>query len=434
MRVYISPSDAYGAVQAISSKSMLHRLLICSAFCSHATNIICNNNSEDIKTTISCLEAIGAQITPTKDGYRIVPVPHDSENIYTYKPRAHQVLNAHKSGTTLRFMTAILAALGTPNQIDAESQLRARPMQELIEELMVAGADINVDGTYPLTIAGSMRAGRYELPGNISSQYISGLLLAAPLMEGDCEIVVAKPYESKAYVDLTIEAMGLFGVEVIKTTTDNEVIYTVKNNHYETPGKVTCEGDWSQASMWLALGSISHDVVGVRGLNMTSVQPDRAILGALSIMGARVLRRPHEVYVRNDQMRPLNIDCSDCPDLTPALALMAACIPETSRLTGLSRLKFKESNRIDAIAYTLNSFGVSCKADENSLTIHGGEIHAPQFVLDPHDDHRICMLQALLATKADGVCAIENCEVVDKSYPGFFTVMQQLNLAIKMEA
>ena len=434
MRVYISPSNAYGALQAISSKSMMHRLLVCSAFCSHTTNIICNNKSDDIKATIDCLQMLGAQITSTIDGYRVVPVPHDKEDIYTYKPRSHQTLHAQKSGTTLRFMTAILAALSTPNKIDADPQLQCRPMQWLIEELVAAGADINLDNTYPLAISGVMRPGRYELPGNISSQYISALLLAAPLIEGDCEIVVKKPYESKAYVDLTIEAMDLFGVKVIKETTDESYIYTVKNSHYQSPGEVICEGDWSQASMWLALGSVSHDVVGVRGLNMHSVQPDRAILGALSIMGARVLRKPNEVYVRNDQMRPLTIDCSECPDLTPALALMAACIPDTSRLTGLNRLKYKESNRIDAIAYTLNSFGITCQSDEESLTIHGGEVHAPKFVLNPHDDHRICMLQALLASKADGVCAIDNCEVVDKSYPGFFTAMEELDLAIKLEA
>ena len=433
MRVYISPSNAYGAIQAISSKSMLHRLLICSAFSMHATNIVCTNTSEDIQATIGCLEALGAHITPTQQGYRVVPVAHAQDDPYTFRPMANQLLQAGKSGTTLRFMTAILAALNTPNQIDADPQLQARPMQELIEELLVAGANINTDGSYPLQISGCLRAGRYELPGDISSQYISALLLAAPLIKGSCEISVALPFESKSYVDLTIEAMNLFGVQVHKHTTEDSIVYIVDDSHYQTPGEVSCEGDWSQAAMWLALGAISRDVVGVEGLNMRSVQPDRAILGALSILGSRVLRKPHEVYVRNDQMRALNIDCSDCPDLTPALALIAAAIPDTSKLTGLSRLRLKESNRIDAIAYTLRSFGITCEADENSLIIHGGEIHAPQHVLDPHADHRICMLQALLATKADGVCAVDNCEVVDKSYPGFFDAMEQLDLAIKLE-
>ncbi len=433
MRVYISPSNAYGAIQAISSKSMLHRLLICSAFCSQPTNIICTNTCDDIEATIGCLEKLGAQITQTYDGYRVVPIPHDNDDVFHYLPHRNQILNAGKSGTTLRFMTAILAALDVPNKIDADSQLQARPMKELIDELIIAGADINSDNHYPLSISGSMRAGRYILPGNISSQYISALLLASPLLKGNSEIVAQLPVESQSYIDLTIEAMAKFGIEVITSKNEHEIIYTVHNDHYQSPGEVICEGDWSQASTWLALGSISTDVVGIEGLNMRSVQPDRAIMGALSIMGARAMRKTNEVYVRKDQMRPLNIDCSGCPDLTPALALMASVIPHTSKLRGLNRLKYKESNRIDAIVYTLESFGITCEFDDSSIIIHGGEIRAPKHVLNPFDDHRICMLQALLATKADGVCAIDNCEVVAKSYPSFFEDMAPLDLALRLE-
>ena len=432
MRVYISPSDLEGTTQAISSKSMLHRLLICSAFCSHATNIISNNHSDDVLATIDCLKKLGAQITTTQTGFRVVPIPHDTDLPHVYKPSENQLLHAGKSGTTLRFMTAILSALDAVNSIDADAQLQARPMKELIDELQAHGAQIDSD-SYPLTISGPCVPGRYELPGNISSQYVSALLLAAPLIDGVTEVVVQKPFESKAYTDLTIEAMGMFGVDVQISQTDTSYVYTVSNQNYTTKGQVVCEGDWSQASVWLALGSLSEDPVGVEGLNMHSVQPDRAILGALSIMGARVLRRPNEVYVKKENLRPLNIDCSECPDLTPAIALMCANIPGTSRLYGLERLKYKESNRIDAISYTLESFGINCTKDETSLTIQGGDIHAPNHVLDPHDDHRICMLQVLLATKADGVCAIDNCECVTKSYPEFFEIMQQLNLAIKLE-
>ena len=433
MKVYISPSNAYGAVQAISSKSMLHRLLICSAFSDSPTNIVCNNASEDIQATIECLEKLGAQITRIQNGYRVAPVARELDNANRFAVNNNQVLHAGKSGTTLRFMTAILAALGTHNSIDADPQLQARPMNQFIEELIVGGADINTDGSYPLTVSGQLRSGKYILPGNISSQYVSGLLLATPLMDGVCEIVVEKPFESVAYVDLTVEAMRIFGIEVKKEMSEDNVTYFVEKSTYASPIEVTCEGDWSQASMWLALGALSNDVVGVEGLNMHSVQPDRAITGALSIMGARAMRKTHEVYVRRDQMRALNIDCSNCPDLTPALTLLMACIPHTSKLTGLTRLQYKESNRIEAILYTLKNFGVKCEADESSITIQGGEIHAPKHVLDPHDDHRICMLQALLATKADGVCAIDNCEVVAKSYPEFFDVMQHLDLAIKLE-
>ncbi len=433
MRVYISPSKPQGSIDVISSKSMLHRLLICSSFCNHATNIICNNDSDDIRATIDCLEKLGAQITRIDSGYRVVPVPHDIDNPKFYQPRKDQRLYARQSGTTLRFMVAILAALNAPNTIDAHEQLKTRPITDFIEELTVAGAHINLDGTYPLSIDGSMRAGTFILPGNISSQYISALLLAAPLMEGISKIQVTKPFESSSYVQLTIEAMEMFGVKTHKQETDTSVVFTVEDSQYVTPGEVVCEGDWSQASMWLALGALSDDTIGVRGLNMTSAQPDRAILGALSIMGARVLRRPNEVYVRKDQVRPLSIDCSQTPDLVPALALLASSIPSTTKLTGLERLKYKESDRILAVSYTLRSFGIDCEADESSLTITGGNIRAPKFVLDPHDDHRICMLQALMATQADGVCAIENAQVVDKSYPEFYQDMLELDLAIKLE-
>ncbi len=432
MRVYISPSQPTGTTIAISSKSMLHRLLICSAFSDRVTTILCNNSSEDIQATIKCLQLLGVRITPINQGYRVVPLPCNRDT-GRLQAQTHQLLNAGKSGTTLRFMTAILSALGQTNFIDADEQLRARPMSELLEELVVGGADINPDFTYPLHISGALRPGRYELPGNISSQYVSALLLAAPLLNGSTQVVVKKPLESKSYVSLTIEAMGMFGVEVTEEATEESITYTVDPGGYKTPGDVFCEGDWSQASVWLALGALSKDVIGVEGLNMHSDQPDRAILGALSILGARVLRRQQAVYVRHDQMRPFSINCADCPDLTPALALMAACTPGTCTLTGLSRLKFKESNRIDAIAYSLESFGIEVQKDEDSLTIQGGTPVAPRFVLDPHDDHRICMLQALLATQADGVCAIDNCEVIAKSYPTFFEAMEELNLAIKLE-
>ena len=262
MDVTIRPSALSGTIPAIASKSMAHRLLIMAALCPGTTDINCNATSKDIEATASCLEALGARIARTRLGFRVNPLPGTSatDNIRQATPGAR--LDCGESGSTLRFMLPVVAALGHGASIDGHGRLAERPLSPLYEELVCHGVTLSKRGVLPLVVSGTLLPGRFSIPGNVSSQFVSGLLMAAPLLSAPSEIVVTEPVESRSYIRLTMRALAEFGVDVgvTRETVDGDratVLSVSPARGAVSPGTVTVEGDWSNAAFWLAAGAIA---------------------------------------------------------------------------------------------------------------------------------------------------------------------------------
>lgn len=417
MDVSITPHDLFGTVEAIPSKSYAHRALICASFANGTTNITCPHISEDIQVTVECLKALGATIAKTKQGFRVVPVKEQN------RPRSVQ-LNCKESGTTLRFMLPLLGALNIKAAISVEGRLFSRPLEPLISELSAHGMSFSWQDKKILEVSGQLNSGSFKLPGDISSQFISGLLLSLPLLSQSSTIKITESIQSKDYVTITEKVIRDFGVTAPFDA--ESFIYTVESQHYVCPGVYSIEGDWSNAAPWLVSGAIGQGVE-VTGLSMQSVQGDRAILAALSLVGARVSRHQQSAASMMEHLRPFTISVSAICDLAPVLAALAAFIPGTSKLTDVQRLRLKESDRVQSICDTLKAFGVTVQLSEDqaALIITGGK-QPISCVVDSCNDHRIVMMASILASYATGPVIITHAEAINKSYPLFFEHFKQL--------
>lgn len=417
MDVSITPHDLFGTVEAIPSKSYAHRALICASFANGTTNITCPHISEDIQVTVECLKALGATIAKTKQGFRVVPVKEQN------RPRSVQ-LNCKESGTTLRFMLPLLGALNIKAAISVEGRLFSRPLEPLISELSAHGMSFSWQDEKILEVSGQLNSGSFKLPGDISSQFISGLLLSLPLLNHSSTIQITGSIQSKDYVTITEKVIRDFGVTAPFDA--ESFIYTVESQHYVCPGVYSIEGDWSNAAPWLVSGAIGQGVE-VTGLSMQSVQGDRAILAALSLVGARVSRHQQSAASMMEHLRPFSISVSAICDLAPVLAALAAFIPGTSKLTDVQRLRLKESDRVQSICDTLKAFGVTVQLSEDqaALIITGGK-QPINCVVDSCNDHRIVMMASILASYATGPVIMTHAEAINKSYPLFFEHFKQL--------
>ena len=375
MNVIIHPGALSGEVIAPSSKSEAHRLLICAAFAPGTTDVDCTSTSADIDATISCLEALGARVARTRAGFRVRPVPGSSASDNLPEPSPHATLDCGESGSTLRFMLPVVCALGRGAELVCRGRLPQRPLSPLYEQLVEHGATLSPQGASPLEVSGRIRSGRYALPGNVSSQYVSGLLLAAPLLRAPVEVVVGEPVESLPYIDLTVAALERLGVAVSCTQGADEGgaqarVYDVcAPDGLVSPGSVAVGGDWSNAAFWLVAGAIGERGVAVRGLDARSAQGDRRVLSALAMLGARVLRTPAGSAVRPAELRGATIDVTDCPDLVPPLAAAAALARGTTRIVGAARLRLKESDRIETVSAAIRALGGSVRASADGLEI-----------------------------------------------------------------
>lgn len=417
MDVSITPHDLFGTIEAIPSKSYAHRALICASFANGTTNITCPHISEDIQVTVECLKALGATIAKTKQGFRVVPVKEQN------RPQSVQ-LNCKESGTTLRFMLPLLGVLNIKAAISAERRLFSRPLEPLVSELSAHGMSFSWQDKKILEVSGQLNGGLFKLPGDISSQFISGLLLSLPLLNRSSTIQITGSIQSKDYVTITEKVIRDFGVTAPFDA--ESVIYTVESQHYDCPGVYSIEGDWSNAAPWLVSGAIGQGVE-VTGLSIQSVQGDRAILAALSLVGARVSRHQQSAASMMEHLRPFTISISEICDLAPALAALAAFIPGTSKLTDIQRLRLKESDRVQSICDTLKAFGVTVQLSEDqaALIITGGK-QPISCIVDSCNDHRIVMMASILASYATGPVIITHAEAINKSYPLFFEHFKQL--------
>ena len=439
MNVTIKPGALGGQITAPSSKSEAHRLLICAALSPGTTDIDCTSTNDDIDATIGCLEALGARVARTSLGFRVVPIPGTSASDNRPEGRADALLDCRESGSTLRFLLPVVAALGRGARLTGSGRLPQRPLSPLYEQLVEHGAELSPQGRMPLVVGGRARAGRYELPGDVSSQYVSGLLMAAPLMGGPVEVLVREPVESRPYIDLTISAVERFGVEVSETASKTDDGAPARSfvasapRGLSSPGSVSVGGDWSGAAFWLAAGALRGDGVAVAGLDLGSAQGDRQVLAALALLGARVLRCPEGAACAPELLVAHDLNVASCPDLVPPLAAVAALAEGTTRIRGAERLRLKESDRLVTVSAAINALGGRATVVDDGLDVEGvGELAGG--VVDAAGDHRIAMMAAVLACRCASPVTIAGAECVSKSYPAFFEDYAALGGAVRKES
>lgn len=395
MRAVIEPGPLKGEIRAVASKSQAHRLLICAALAEGETEITCRERSRDIDATADCLRALGAGITCENGVFRVRPIK---------KSVPCALLDCRESGSTLRFLLPVLCALGTGARVKMRGRLPERPLSPLWEELERHGAALSRPEPDVIAVTGRVSCGEYALAANVSSQFISGLLLALPLCGGGT-VRLSGTLESGAYVEITRAAQALFGV---RGGFDGTVLTVPPGSRYRSPGVLEVEGDWSNAAFWLtarALGS----ALECTGLDPDSPQGDRAVLPLLSD-----IRRGNAV-----------VDAREVPDLIPVLSVAASVSPGTTEFINAGRLRIKESDRIASTAEMLRALGADVTERPEGLTVRGKAALAGGTV-DSVNDHRIAMSAAAASTVCRGHVTVLGCECVEKSYPSFWDDFKKL--------
>lgn len=404
MNLMLQPRPLAGMVAAIPSKSWAHRLLLGAALSGEPTALSCGALSRDIQATMACLSALGADVTYKGKTLWVRPGP---------PPRCCR-LPCGESGSTLRLLLPVVAALGIPAGFFMEGRLPSRPLAPLDRELEAHGLRLSRPEPGLLRCRGKLQPGSFILPGNVSSQFISGLLFALPLLDRESTLTVTGPVESGPYLEMTRKALELFGVPLaVRGET-----YTVSPAPYRSPGHIQVEGDWSNAAFWLCAGALGGGIT-VTGLNRNSLQGDRAICTLLSAMGAKTTWTEGGCTATPGHTRPLQIDARPIPDLVPILAIAASAAPGITRIEHAGRLRLKESDRLEAVCRLLQSLGGRAFPEGDRLVIQGGASLTGGEVTSC-GDHRIAMAAAVAASLCTGPVRLIGAEAVTKSYPRFW--------------
>jgi len=416
MNVTITPSPLHGTVAAIPSKSHLHRLLICAALGDTELCLPCPMLSQDIEATIRCLNALGATVEYQNNELSIIPIKSSEQTV---------TLDCGESGSLYRFLVPIVGTLNKTATFKLLGKLPERPMDALWKTLEAHGAVITGKGTATPTVSGTITPGRYEIPGDISSQFVSGLLFALPLLPGDSEIVISGQTQSVGYIQMTLDALTDFSIKVTPTPTGFSV---PGNQQYHAKNTPIPEGDWSNSAFWLCAATCSGEIT-VTGLNPNSGQGDKAVCDILRQFGADITQADNAVTVRKGNLHGITIDAADIPDLVPALAVVAAAATGTTTIQNISRLRLKESDRVATVCGLINALGGNASADDNTITITGNGVLSGG-TYDAFQDHRIVMAATITSTICQNPVTVTNAQNVNKSYPEFFSDFAKLGGSI----
>ena len=406
----IPPGERSGTVKIPSSKSVVHRLLICAALGSNPVRIGFDGLSKDIAATASCLQALGTGITVEKSAITVHPNSIAAGDV---------LLPCGESGSTLRFLLPVAGVLGAKGCFQMEGRLPERPMRPFEELLRLHGMEIEREGS-ALHFGGKLRSGDYPLAGDISSQYFSGLLMALPLSEGDSRVLPEGRLESEGYIRMTEDALALAGIAFSKPS---ETSWEIPGRQqFALPSSLSAEGDWSNAAFFLCMGALSEKGVSVCGLNLSSSQGDRAVLEILRSFGAEITESSSEaegVTARRGALRPAVIDASSVPDLVPVLAILSCGAVGETRITHAQRLRMKESDRLAATAKLISDLGGHAEELPDGLIIHGtGSLRGG--TAETCNDHRIAMSAAVAAYLCREPVTVQGAQCVEKSYPAFW--------------
>lgn len=401
MNIQIQPHRLMGTVRIPSSKSMAHRMLICAALGKGVSEISGISFSKDIEATISVMQALGAEFSIQGDTVKVTGITACPETA---------LADCCESGSTLRFLIPVAAALGVETTFIGQGRLPQRPITPYLRELTKKGIDFHeYQNTMPFTISGQLQSGRFEIEGDISSQFVTGLLLALPLLRDDSELILTSPLESAPYADMTINCMENCGV-CVKELPEGWRIFGKQHYHAK---KLTVEGDYSQAAFFYVANAIGNQIV-LENVPEKTVQGDRKIVEFITKM----------CYQKNPSEEKFLIDAKNIPDLVPILSVLATFSDRPTIISNAQRLSIKESNRLETTANMLNALGGNVKVTQDGLEIYPAVLHGG--TVDSAGDHRIAMCAAIAASGASAPVTILGAECVEKSYPAFFTDYQNL--------
>lgn len=389
--VQIEKSALNGTLTLPPSKSAAHRAIICSFLAGGGTV---------------------EPIIPSRDMEAAIGAANSLKN-------GDKIINCIESGNTLRFFIPVAAALGKEVTFVGEGRLPQRPLGEYIELLPKHGVKIESGGSLPLTITGRLQSGDFEIRGDISSQYITGLMLALPVLSGDSKIILTTPLKSKPYVDMTVKVLADYGVEIKET----EYGYFVKGNQKYAVRDYIVEGDWSHAAFFMSAAAIGGKIT-LKGLDTNSAQGDKAVCEVMRMFGADVTADENGVICAHRELRGIDIDCDNIPDMVPAIAVTAAFAKGKTVIRGAERLRYKESDRIEAIVSNLKKMGVGVTETKDGMIIEPSLVTGA--ALKGYNDHRIVMAFSVAGIFANGVTTIDDAQSVNKTYPSFFDDFSKL--------
>ncbi len=411
MDIAITPKKLNGEIFAIPSKSVAHRLLICAAFADSATYIKVDRTNDDIETTVNCLRGIGADITYENNTYCVTPL------------KCRDILkdlqiDCGESGSTLRFLLPVVGALGLDVKIKMHGRLPSRPLSPLKELLEEKGMSIKLRED-TLYCSGKICSGNYEIDGGVSSQFISGLMFALPLLEEESKITITGNIESKNYIDLTYDALKTFGADI--TREDN--CFFIKPKKFASPKKLSVEGDWSNAAFWLIASLLSNYCDGdysvkIKGLNLNSAQGDKKICDVIKSFGGKI-KDTEGLFCASDNLTGCVVDAKNIPDLVPVICAGASITKGKTTIINAQRLRLKESDRIESVFEALSSLGANIQKTEDGLIIDGKK-SLTGGTIDGYGDHRIVMTSAIASIVCKDKVIIKGAEAVNKSYPDFW--------------
>ncbi len=403
----VKPGQRSGAVRVPSSKSQAHRALIIAALAEDETKIICDGISQDIEATVNCLNTLGARISIRSGAISVFPIKKIPKGVCR--------LECGESGSTLRFMLPLVGALGAEAEFFPKGRLIERPLAPLDGELIRHGMKIEKTGE-TIACSGRLSGGKYTLAGNVSSQYISGLLMALPAVEGHSTFTITGDVQSENYIKMTEDVLHISGVRYEKTGRSYSIPGSQKPN---LPGRLILEGDFSNATFFLCMGAFSESGITVSGLNPNSNQGDKQIIKLLSEFGANIATGEQGITVSKRTLCGITIDASQIPDIIPPLCVVAAAAQGETHIVNAGRLRLKESDRIATTCAFINSLGGDAREFPEAIVIRGtGGLKGG--TVDSCNDHRIAMSAALAASICKEDVVITGAECVAKSYPRFW--------------
>lgn len=411
----IKPSPIAGRVEIPPSKSMTHRALLCAFLADGESRIDNVELSNDIIATCRAIEALGGDMDILESG-----IPGRKTLIVRSKGRViikQRMISCGESGTTARFIIPVTRLTPDEISVTGEGKLIERPFGVFYDIFKDQGIRFStLEGKLPLTMSGGLKPGCFNVRGDVSSQFISGLLLVLPLLPGDSEIIVTTPLESSAYIDMTLQMQRDSGIYIEYDREKNR--FTIPGGQKYQPRNYSVEGDWSQAAFWLTAGVISGPVE-IRGLKQDSLQGDKIIEEFLTKMGADLFWKDGLLVADKSRLQGISMDVSQCPDLVPALAVLGAVSHGHTEILNAARLRLKESDRLKAVATELKALGANVQEGESSLHIDGKERLSGGRTYG-WNDHRIVMATAIAAIGCEKKVTIEGYDAVNKSYPSFW--------------
>lgn len=416
MKVLIRPKKLSGIIDVVPSKSYSHRAIIAASLAEGESVIRNVLFSNDINRTIECCEAFGARIQKFEN-YLII---NGSGKIN----RTKSVVNVGESGSTIRFMIPIMLVNSSEMEFVGENNLNKRPLDAYYNIFDLQGIKYSHPEGFsmPLKTNGGLKSGIYELPGDVSSQYITGLLFALPLLDGNSKIVVTTNLESKAYVDLTLDILSKFGIKIIN---HNYQTFEILGNQKYMPNNYTIEGDFSQAAFFLSMGVLGNDV-SLRCMNLDSLQGDKKIIEDIKALGGKVICENEVIKAIPSKLKGNVIDFSQSPDLGPVLSVLASLALGNTTFINASRLRIKECDRITCVKEELNKLGACVSESIDEMYFTGVNNLTGSLELFAHNDHRIAMSLAVASTVCDSLIMIDGAECVKKSYPHFWDDFKKL--------